>query len=66
MLGAALHLGAGVKRDPVEGFVWLARARAGGSPLAGQFLQAVRSTLSPEQIAQGERHAVIPLPEPAP
>ena len=65
MLGAAFHLGSGVKRNPVEAFVWLLRARAGGSPLAGQFFQAVRAALSPEQIAEAERRAVAPLPEPA-
>jgi len=65
MLGAAFHLGAGVKRDPIEAFVWLLRARAGGSLLAEQFFQAVRSALSPEQIAQGEVGAARPLPGPA-
>ena len=66
MLGAAFHLGSGVKRDPVEAFVWLLRARAGGSPLAGQFFQAVRDALSPAQIADAERRAGALLPEPAP
>jgi TPR repeat protein len=66
MLGAAFHLGSGVKRDPVEAFVWLLRARAGGSPLAGQFFQAVRSALTPEQIAGAERRAGAPSPEAAP
>jgi hypothetical protein len=66
MLGAAFHLGSGVKRDPVEAFVWLLRARKGGSPLAGQFFQAVRSALTPEHIAGAERRAGAPLPEPAP
>jgi hypothetical protein len=66
MLGAAFHLGSGVKRDPLEAFVWLLRARAGGSPLAGQFFQAVHSALTPAQIAEAERRAAAPLPEPAP
>ncbi len=57
MLGAAFHLGSGVKRDPVEALVWLLRARAGGSPLAGQFFQAVRAALSSAQIAEAERRA---------
>ncbi len=65
MLGAAYHLGAAVPRDPAEAFVWLLRARAGGSPLAGQFFLAVRAALSPEQIAQAERRAAAPLSEPA-
>jgi len=65
MLGAAFHLGSGVTRDPVEALVWLLRARAGGSPLAGQFFQAVRAALPPEQIAEAERRASAPLPEPA-
>jgi hypothetical protein len=63
MLGAAFHLGSGVTRDPVEAFFWLLRARAGGSPLAGQFFQAVRTALTPEQIADAERRAGAPLPE---
>jgi hypothetical protein len=50
----------------VDAFVWLLRARAGGSPLAGQFFQAVRSALTPAQIAAAERRAGAPLPEPAP
>jgi uncharacterized protein len=66
MLGAAFHLGSGVKRDLVEALVWLLRARAGGSPLSGQFFQAVRDALSPAQIAEAERRAGAPLPEPAP
>ena len=35
MLGAALHLGSGVKRNPVEALVWLTRARAGGRTAPG-------------------------------
>jgi hypothetical protein len=66
MLGAAFHLGSGVKRDPVEAMIWLLRARAGGSPLAGQFFQAVRAALSPAQIAEAERRAATPLPETSP
>jgi TPR repeat protein len=66
MLGAALHLGASAKRDPVEALVWLLRARAGGSPLADQFFAAVRGALTPAQIAEAERRAAAPLPEPGP
>jgi len=66
MLGAAFHLGSGVKRDPLEACVWLLRAGTGGSPLAGQFFQAVRAVLTPGQIADAERQAAAPLPEPAP
>jgi hypothetical protein len=66
MLGAALHLGSGVTRDSVEALVWLTRAHAGGSPRAGRFFQAVRAALSPGQIAEAERRAAVPLPEPAP
>jgi TPR repeat protein len=66
MLGAAYHLGAAVARDPLQAFVWLLRARAGGSALSGQFFMAVRAALTPEQIAQAEARAEAPLPEPAP
>lgn len=61
MLGAAYHLGAGVERDIVEAFAWLTRAREGGSGLAGQFLDAVRQLLSPDQAAEAARRAALPL-----
>jgi TPR repeat protein len=61
MLGAAYHLGSGVARDPVEAFAWLIRARSGGSPLATQFFAAVRGILSPEQLAEAECRAAVPL-----
>ena len=61
MLGAAYHRGAGVARDPVEACGWLTRARAGGSPLAGQFFEAVRQSLTPEQAAKAARRAAAPL-----
>jgi uncharacterized protein len=64
MLGAAYHLGAGVARDPIEALVWLLRARAGGSALAAQFFQAVRTALAPADVAEAERRAAAPLPEP--
>jgi hypothetical protein len=53
-------------RDTVEAYVWLLRARDGGSPLASQFFMAVRAALSPDDAAQAERRAAMPLPEPAP
>jgi TPR repeat protein len=65
MLGAAYHLGAGVKRDPIEAFTLLTRARAGGSTLAAGFLDAVRAGLSAQEIAASERRADAPLPEPS-
>ena len=65
MLGAAYHLGSGAPRDAVEAFAWLTWARQNGSPLASQFFEAVRQTLSPEQKAEAERRAAAPL-EPAP
>jgi TPR repeat protein len=57
MLGAAYHLGAGVPHDAVEAFTWLTRARQGNSPLASQFFEAVRRTLTPDEIAEAERRA---------
>lgn len=59
MLGAAYHLGAGVKRT------WLSRTHAGGSALAAGFLDAVRAGLSAQEIAAGERRAAAPVPEPS-
>ncbi len=66
MLGAAYHLGSGISRDPLTAYVWLLRARAGGSSLAATYLAAVRASLSPEQIADAECRAAAPLPEPQP
>ncbi len=64
MLGAAHVLGAGVARDGVAALAWLLRARAGGSALAEPFLKTVRDALSADQIAEAERRAAAPLPEP--
>jgi TPR repeat protein len=64
MLGAACYLGAGVGHDPVEALAWLLRARAGGSALSRQFFQAVRTVLAADEIAEAERRAAVPLPEP--
>ena len=58
-------MGAAVERDPLEAFVWLLRARAGGSALSGQFFMAVRAALTPEQIVEAEARAAASLPEPA-
>jgi hypothetical protein len=55
-----------VPRDVLEAYVCLLRARAGGSPLAMQFFMAVRTALSPEDLALAERRAAEPLPEPVP
>jgi TPR repeat protein len=65
MLGAAYHLGAGVAHDRTEAFAWLTRARTGGSPLAAQFFEAVRRTLTGPQLADAARRAAVPL-EPSP
>ena len=66
MLGAAHVLGAGVARDRVAALAWLLRARAGGSALAEPFLKTVRDALSADDIAEAERRAAAPLPEPMP
>ena len=65
MLGAAYHLGAGVPHDGIEACAWLTRSRKGGSPLATQFFEAARATLSELQLAEAARRAAEPL-EPAP
>jgi hypothetical protein len=64
MLGAAHMLGAGVSRDGVVALAWLIRARGGGSALAERFLKAARGALSTDEIAEAERRAAEPLPEP--
>jgi uncharacterized protein len=66
MLGAACYLGAGVERDPSQALVWLLRATAGKSELASRFLNAARSVLTSDEIAEAERRASLPLPEPSP
>jgi hypothetical protein len=57
-------LGAGVSRDGVVALAWLIRARGGGSALAERFLKAARGALSTDEIAEAERRAAAPLPEP--
>lgn len=57
MLGAALFLGSGVAANGEEALVWLLRARAGGSALAGNFLGPVCDTLPSEAIARAEAAA---------
>jgi TPR repeat protein len=64
MLGAAHYLGAGIERDPQQALVWLLRATAGKSQLASRFLNATRSVLTVDEIAEAERRAALPLPEP--
>ena len=53
MLGAAHVLGAGVARDRV-------------AALAQPFLKPARDALSADKIAEAERRAATPLPEPLP
>jgi hypothetical protein len=50
-----------VERDPYQALVWLLRAKAGNSPLAGRFLDAARSVLTQAEIADAELHALSPL-----
>ena len=66
MLGAARLLGAGVSRDGVAALAWLLRASAAGSALAKPFLKNARGALSADEIAEAERRAATPLPEPVP
>jgi uncharacterized protein len=65
MLGAAHLLGAGVPLDGVVALAWLLRASAGGSALAVPFLNNARGALTPDEVAEAERRAATPLPEPA-
>jgi TPR repeat protein len=64
MLGAAFHLGAGVARDPVAALAWLLRGHKGGSALAVPFLDAVRASMTPLELARANELAEQPLPEP--
>jgi len=65
LLGAAHHLGVGVARDRVAAFAWLLRAKTGGSALAERFFDAVRATLSPEELAAAERRVTEATDTPA-
>ncbi|MGH6941797.1 tetratricopeptide repeat protein [Hypericibacter sp.] len=66
MLGAALALGSGVPRDPIAALAWLLRGQAGGSTLAAPFLGTARAALDADGLAEAQRRAAAPLPEPAP
>jgi TPR repeat protein len=66
MLGAANYLGRGVALDRVAALVWLLRGQAGGSALAKPFLGPARAVLSPDEIAEAERRAELPLAGEAP
>jgi TPR repeat protein len=61
MLAAALHLGLGVERNPIEAFVWLTRAANAGSQLAAPFFDTVRASLSAEDFAEAQRRAGLPV-----
>ncbi len=63
MLGAACHMGAGALVDHVTALAWLLRAVNGGSALAQPFLKPVRDSLAPDQTAESERRARLPLAE---
>jgi TPR repeat protein len=65
MLGAAYLLGAGVRRDGVVALAWLLRAQQGGSTLGTRYLKSARAGLSVREIAEAERQALSPLPEPS-
>ena len=62
MLGAALHLGAGIAPDRVAAMAWLLRATRGGSDLARPFLTAVRASLTPAELSLALARSSEPLP----
>ncbi len=61
MLGAAYHLGAGVRRNRVKALAWLIRAKAGSSPFADRFYAAVRDSCTPKNLREAEARASEPL-----
>jgi hypothetical protein len=57
ILGARYAEGDGVTRDPVEAYKWLSLAAAQNTPDAVKAFDALKRTLSREQIAEGRRRA---------
>lgn len=62
LLGGALHLGHGVQQDDRAALIWLLRAEAGGSALAGTYVDEIRAALTPEQEAAAIAASRRPLP----
>jgi TPR repeat protein len=55
MLGAAYHMGLGVRQDQVLAYRWLARAQRRGNEVAAGFLLRVRPLLSEGEREEAER-----------
>lgn len=58
-LGGLYDDGSGVPQDPVQAYVWLRRAEAGGYGRAGPLLAKVARGLSREQFAEAERQLAL-------
>ena len=56
-LGAALHLGQGIREDQVEAMTWLLVASARHSILVRPFFITVRDLLTQEQLAAAQQRA---------
>jgi hypothetical protein len=61
MLGAALYLRAGAKRDLTAALAWLIRAQAAQSEFADKFFAAVYQQCTPEERAEAAKRAALPL-----
>ena len=56
-LGLCYAFGIGVAKDYVEGYKWIILAAAKGSDKAEQFMPVLENTMTPEQIAEGQKLA---------
>lgn len=65
-LGMRHFEGKGVPRDPIMAYVWLSRAAANKLSDATAALEQLRPTMTQEQITEGKRRAVEPLPAKTP
>ena len=56
-LGLCYAFGTGIAKDYVEGYKWIILAAAKGSDKAKQFMAVLENTMTPEQIAEGQKLA---------
>lgn len=54
-VGVMYYRGHGVQQDPVQAYVWFAKAAANGEPLAARMLGKLSAELSPQQLAQAQQ-----------
>jgi uncharacterized protein len=65
-LGMMLFIGRGASPDRVEAYQWILRAARQGQAEAVTALKTATQRMLPEEIAEGQRRAGLPLPEEPP